>query len=332
MMALANAAKRLPGGLGQLAAQESARKSQIKGAALTSGLQTLAAEDKANAALQKAMIEKLSKSGELTTEDLGAGRTLYRNKQTGAPAGPPVVDPSISDAFLNSAFTPQVVKDDKGNTVGFESPYVNARPKTQSLVYDKQTASALEKEKSNLEFAIQSMDRTLGDIQGAYGPGSAITKLNNNIFVPVVPFTNPNLVAVEKKTKINSSIASAVKAVARTGDTGNIAVAEQNAARQLFGTDKPGDFFADPEINLKSFLTMRTELANRRLAIGSQLGYINQDVELSVPQTGTKNDPIPIEYVPYIKKQAGDNPTGSIYIKTPKGTVEQWSLSSKITE
>jgi hypothetical protein len=332
MMALANAAKGLPGGLGQLAAQESARKSQISGAALTSGLQSIAAEDKANAALQKEVYKQLAGKGELTTEDLGAGRTLYRNKQTGAPAGPPVVDPSISGAFLSSSFTPQVVKDDKGNPVGFESPYVNIRPKTQSLVYDKQTASALEKEKSNLEFAIQSMDRTLGDIQGAYGPRSAIIKLNNNIFVPVVPFTNPNLVAVEKKTKINSSIASAIKAVARTGDTGNIAVAEQNAARQLFGTDKPGDFFADPEINLKSFLTMRTELANRRLSIGSQLGYINQDVELSVPQTGTKNDPIPIEYAPYIKKQAGDNPTGSIYIKTPKGTVEQWSLSSKITE
>jgi hypothetical protein len=237
------------------------------------------------------------------------------------------VDPSISGAFLSSSFTPQVVKDDKGNAVGFESPYVNIRPKTQSLVYDKQTASALEKEKSNLEFAIQSMDRTLGDIQGAYGPGSAITKLNNNIFVPVVPFTNPNLVAVEKKTKINSSIANAVKAVARTGDTGNIAVAEQNAARQLFGTDKPGDFFADPEINLKSFLTMRTELANRRLAIGSQLGYINQDVELSVPNTGTKNDPIPADKLSYIVKLAGDNPKGSIYVAGPNG-VKPYPLST----
>ena len=334
MMALANAAKGLPGGLGQLAAQESARKSQIAGAALTSGLQTLAAEDKAAASLQKALIEKLSKSGELTTEDLGAGRTLYRNKQTGAPAGPPVVDPSISGAFLSSSFTPQVVNDDKGNPVGFESPYVTIKPKTQSIVYGKQAADNLEKEKSNLEFAIQSMDRTLGDIQGAYGPRSAISKLNNNIFVPVVPFslTSPNLMAVEKKTKINSSIASAVKAVARTGDTGNIAVAEQNAARQLFGTDKPGDFFADPEINLKSFLTMRTELANRRLAIGSQLGYINQDVELSVPNMGTKNDPIPLQYFSYIKKQAGDNPTGSIYVKTPEGAITQISLSENIKQ
>jgi len=57
MLALANAFKRLPAGFSQLAAEEQSRKTQVKGAALTSALQSMAAEDKTEGMIRKVLAE-----------------------------------------------------------------------------------------------------------------------------------------------------------------------------------------------------------------------------------------------------------------------------------
>jgi hypothetical protein len=325
MMALANAAKGLPGGLGQLAAQETARKSQIAGAALTSGLQTLAAEDKAEALLRRELLKKAASSGEVIPTDLGAGLTLYRGKQ-GDDRGA-VIDPKVSDSFIQSTYTPQVIKDNKGTVVGLSTPYARITGTTsQTINTDKGTRERLANEVGRQEAALRSIDTAIKDYTTAFGPGAFVTNLKNNTLVPVVPFLNPDVIAEKKRTQILSSFNTAAKAIARTGDTGNIAVAEQTAATSLLG-DKPGTFFSDPETALARMMAVRTDIANQRLTTAQQLGWVNQDIQLEVPNLGTKNDPIPVDKLSYVTNLARENPKGQVYIMTPKG-VQQVLLST----
>jgi hypothetical protein len=325
MMALANAAKGLPGGLGQLAAQETARKSQIAGAALTSGLQTIAAEDKAEALLRREILKKAASSGEIIPTDVGAGLTSYRGKQ-GDDRGA-VIDPKVSDSFIQSTYTPQVIKDDKGVVVGLSTPYARITGTTsQTINTDKGTRERLANEIGRQEAALRSIDTAIKDYTTAFGPGAFVTNLKNNTLVPVVPFLNPDVIAEKKRTQILTSFNTAAKAIARTGDTGNIAVAEQTAASALLG-DKPGTFFADPETALARMLTVRTDIANQRLTTAQQLGWVNQDIQLEVPNLGTKNDPIPVDKLSYVSNLAKENPKGQVYIMTPQG-VQQVLLST----
>jgi hypothetical protein len=325
MMALANAAKGLPGGLGQLAAQETARKSQIAGAALTSGLQTIAAEDKAEALLRREILKKAASSGEIIPTDLGAGLTSYRGKQ-GDDRGA-VIDPKVSDSFIQSTYTPQVIKDDKGVVIGLSTPYARITGTTsQTINTDKGTRERLANEVGRQEAALRSIDTAIKDYTTAFGPSAFITNLKNNTLVPVVPFLNPDVIAEKKRTQILSSFNTAAKAIARTGDTGNIAVAEQTAATSLLG-DKPGTFFSDPETALARMMAVRTDIANQRLTTAQQLGWVNQDIQLEVPNLGTKNDPIPMDKLAYVENLARENPKGQVYIMTPQG-VQQVLLST----
>jgi hypothetical protein len=317
MMALANAAKGLPGGLGQLAAQETARKSQIAGAALTSGLQNIAAEDKATAALQKEVYKQMVTKGELIPTDLGAGLTSYRGKQ-GDNRGMSV-DPIVTDSFLKSSYTPQVVKDKNGQVVGLDTPYAKVGGTTsQTVNLDKGTRERLSAEIGRQEAALRSIDSALTDYTTAFGPKAFVTNFKNNTLVPVSPL-DPNVVAEKKRTQILTAFNTAGKAIARTGDTGNIAVAEQKGADFILG-DKPGTFFSDPETALARIMSVRTDLANQRLTTAQQLGWVNQDIQLQVPNLGTKNDPIPQDKLSYVTNLAKANPNGYVYINTPKGT------------
>jgi hypothetical protein len=310
MMALANAFKRMPAGLSQLAAQEEARKTQVRGAALTSGLQTIAAEDKATAAIQRELIKKAVSAGEVVPTDRGAGLTSYVDKQ-GQPKGMQI-DPQIANSFLNSRFTPQVQKDKEGNVVGFDTPYARVGPTAQTLNLDKTTRERLANEVSRQESALAAIDDVIKEYSGAFGPKAFFSNLKNNVLVPVSPL-DPNVMTEQQRTKINMAINSATKAIARTGDTGNIAVAEQNAAASILG-DKPGTFFSDSQGALKRMMTVRTSLANQRLNTAAQLGWINQDVQLEVPNLGTPADPIPQEKLTYLKSLKQVNPNAQVYI------------------
>jgi hypothetical protein len=325
MMALANAAKGLPGGLGQLAAQETARKSQIAGAALTSGLQTIAAEDKAEALLRREILKKAASSGEVIPTDRGAGLTQYRGKQ-GDDRGM-VIDPAVVDSFLQSRTTPQVVKDKNGEVVGFNNPYVRVLPSSQTLNTDKTTRENLFRDLGNLDRAISTMDNSAKDIQNAYGPQAFVSNLKNNVLVPISPLS-PNLVTADARAKVLSSLNVASKAIARAGDTGNIAVAEQaNALKTLGDAANPNAFFSNPETALQAWMTARTNLINQKFIIANQLGFVKEDVVFDTPNLGTKNDPIPADKLSYVASLAKDNPKGQVYIMTPKG-VQQALLST----
>jgi len=310
MMALANAFKRVPAGLSQIAAQEEARKTQIRGAALTSGLQTISAEDKATAALQRELLKKAVTAGEVVPTDRGAGLTSYTDKQ-GQDKGMRL-DPQVANSFLNSRFTPQIKKDKDGNVVGFNTPYARVSESSQTINLDKSTRERLANEVSRQEAALAAIDDVIKEYSGAFGPKAFFSNLKNNVLVPVSPL-DPNVMTEQQRTKINMAINTATKAIAKTGDTGNIAVAEQNAAASILG-DKPGTFFSDSQGALKRMMTVRTSLANQRLSTASQLGWINQDVQLDVPNLGTPADPIPQDKLGYLTSLKQVNPNAQVYV------------------
>lgn len=310
MMALANAFKRVPAGLAQIAAQEDARKTQIRGAALTSGLQTISAEDKATALLQREILKKAITAGEVVPTDRGAGLTSYTDKQ-GQDKGMRL-DPQVANSFLNSRFTPQIKKDKDGNVVGFNTPYARVSESSQTINLDKSTRERLANEVSRQEAALAAIDDVIKEYSGAFGPKAFFSNLKNNVLVPVSPL-DPNVMTEQQRTKINMAINTATKAIAKTGDTGNIAVAEQNAAASILG-DKPGTFFSDSQGALKRMMTVRTSLANQRLSTASQLGWINQDVQLDVPNLGTPADPIPQDKLGYLTSLKQVNPNAQVYV------------------
>jgi hypothetical protein len=61
-------------------------------------------------------------------------------------------------------------------------------------------------------------------------------------------------------------------------------------------------------------MTVRTSLANQRLNTASQLGWLNQDVQLDVPNLGTASDPIPQDKMSYLKNMAKTFPNGQVYV------------------
>jgi DUF1009 family protein len=177
---------------------------------------------------------------------------------------------------------------------------------------DKGTRERLAGEVSRQEQALSAIDEAIREYTGAFGPKAFFSNLKNNVLVPVSPL-DPNVMTEQQRTKINMAMNIATKAIARTGDTGNIAVAEQAAAQSILG-DKPGTFFSDSEGALKRMMTVRTSLANQRLNTASQLGWLNQDVQLDVPNLGTASDPIPQDKMTYLKTMAKTFPNGQVYV------------------
>ena len=322
--AFARSAQGVPAGLSTIAAAEDQAKRQIKSAALTSGLQTIAAEDKQAADREKELIRSLKAKGDLVATDLGAGLTSYRTKD-GQPAAMRV-DETLTNSFLNSKFTPQAIKDDKGVVTGYDTPYARVGPQAQTVNLDKGTRERLASEVSRQEQALSAIDDAIKEYTGAFGPKAFFSNLRNNVLVPVSPL-DPNVMTEQKRTKINMAMNIATKAIARTGDTGNIAVAEQQAAQSILG-DKPGTFFSDSEGALKRMMTVRTSLANQRFNTASQLGWVNQEIMLDVPNLGTVSDPIPQDKMSYLKSAAKTFPNGQVFIINAQGQVKPAPLSS----
>ena len=154
----------------------------------------------------------MAKAGETETVDLGAGRTLYKKKSTGEPVQV-VVDKNITDSFLNSRFTPQLVENKEGKLVGFDTPYARILPKGQTIQPDKDTAVRLSGEISRQETAIAKLDDAIQMYTDtAFGPKAYFSNFKNNVLVPVTPL-KPNTLTEEQRTKINTAMNTAIKAI-----------------------------------------------------------------------------------------------------------------------
>jgi hypothetical protein len=117
-------------------------------------------------------------------------------------------------------------------------------------------------------------------------------------------------------------------ALAKSGDSGNIAVSERALAKGLTGKD-PAAFFADSELVMKNMMAIRTQLVNNYYRKSAQLGHTDYDIKMDIPNLGTANDPIPDSKNGYLDIIAASNPNAQLYIKDKTGKVTSMNLANR---
>ena len=322
---LARSAQGVPAGLSTIAAAEDQAKRQIKSAALTSGLQTIAAEDKAAADIAKAIATKTAQGQKMTYKDVGAGMSRVTDSN-GKLIGYDVQQ-SVKDEFLNDPVVPLSRVDDKNFAV--TNPYAKATPRPAPAVQTESLRAKIEDEQISSRDMVNLIDSTIQDIASIYGPGAWVTDFKNNIIVPVTPnlVASPDTDFEGKRSRVALTLKEITTALAKSGDTGNIAVSERALAKGLTGKD-PASFFADPELVMKNMLAIRTQLINNYYRKSAQLGHTDYDIKMDVPNLGTINDPIPQNKLSYLKSAANTFPDGQVFIINKQGQVKPAPLSS----
>jgi hypothetical protein len=320
----ARSAQGVPSGLSAIAAQEEANKRQIKSAALTSGLQTLAAEDKATSDLRRELVKKQASGQKVTYEDLGGGMSRVKDSN-GRQIGYEV-EQAVKDEFADNPMVPLKKISDKEYAV--TSPYAKVTPRPAATVKTSSLRKNIEGDMISAGDMVNMIDSTMKDIASVYGPGAWATDFKNNIIVP----TTPNLVASPdtdfeaRRANVAITLKRVNTALAKMGDTGNVAVYERKLVEKIGGKD-PASFFADPELVMKNMSAIRTFFANDFYRKGAQLGHTDYNIQLETPNLGTKNDPIPQDKLPYLRQLAETNPNGQVYVKFGK-TVEPVFLNT----
>jgi hypothetical protein len=322
--AFARSAQGVPSGLSAIAAAEDQAKRQIKSAALTSGLQTIAAEDKAAADIAKAIATKTAQGQKMTYEDLGAG--MSRVKDGNGKLIGHVVEQYAKDAFAENPIVPLKKVDEKN----YErtSPYAKITPNPAPTTLTKSIRDNIETQMISSGDMVNMIDNTMKDIASVYGPGAWATDFKNNIIVPVTPnlVASPNTDFEAKRANVGITLKQVNTALAKSGDSGNTAVYERKLVEKITGKD-PAAFFADPELIMKNMSAIRTFFANDYYRKGAQLGLTDYNIKLDVPNLGTQNDPIPQDKLPFLKQLAETNPNGQVYVKYGK-TVEPVLLNT----
>jgi hypothetical protein len=314
----ARSAQGVPAGLSTIAANEEQAKRQIKSAALTSGLQTIAAEDKATSDLRKELIKKQATGQKVTYEDLGGG--MARVKDSNGRQIGYEVEQAVKDEFAENPMVPLKKISDKEYAI--TSPYAKVTPKPAATVKTTALRKNIESDMISSGDMVNMIDNTMKDIASVYGPGAWATDFKNNIIVPVTPnlVASPNTDFEAKRANVSLALKRVNTALAKEGDTGNTAVYERKLVEKITGKD-PAAFFADPELIMKNMAAIRTHFANQYYRKGAQLGHTDYNIQLDVPNLGTINDPFPQDKLSYLRELAKTNPDGQVYVRYGK-TVE----------
>lgn len=327
--AFARSAQGVPAGLSAIAAAEQQADRQIKSAALTSGLQTIAAEDKAEADTRRKILEKMASGQKMSYEDLGAG--MSRVKDGNGKLIGHVVEQYAKDAFAENPIVPMKKVDEKN--YARTSPYAKITPNPPSTVLTKSIRDNIETDMISSGDMVSLIDNTMKDIASVYGPGAWWTDTKNNIIVPVAPnmVASPDTDFEGKRSNVALTLKRVNTALAKMGDPGPVGVYERKLAGALSGKD-PGSFFANPELVMKNMAGIRTFFANDYYRRAAQLGLTDYDIKLDVPNLGTRNDPIPYNKTDYFDTISAANPNATVYVKTKSGKIIQQNLSNRLPE
>jgi len=323
----ARSAQGVPAGLSTIAASEEQAKRQIKSAALTSGLQTIAAEDKAAADIAKAIATRAAQGQKMTYTDVGAGMSRVSDNN-GKLIGYEVQQ-SVKDEFLNDPIVPLRRVDEKNFAV--TNPYATATPRPAAAVQTEAIRKKLESDQISSRDVINLIDNTIADIASVYGPGAFLTDFKNNIIVPLAPnfVASPETDFEGKRSKVALTLKEITTNLAKSGDSGsNIAVAERALAKGLAGKD-PAAFFSDPELIMKNMMAIRTQFINNYYRRSAQLGHTDYNIKMDIPNLGTANDPIPENKSGYLDIIAASNPNAQLYIKDKTGKVTSMNLANR---
>jgi hypothetical protein len=332
-MALGEALSGIPAGMSTLAAQKAEREAKLKAAALSQAVEGVADEDKAARALQlealkgdyRILVEQAKGNKGAVIKDGGAGLRVAEDRNgsfLGYSVDPndPTVKRAVTSRFTLTPNNPFV-------TVGGEAPQT---PET-----DKGERIKITKKLRDLDEALGMLEGAKSQLTGAYGPGAWYSSFENNMLVPVSPL-NPNVADEAKKTAINQTLNRLMTKIASADTEGRTSVFAQEQVNSILPA-KAGQFFQDAEVNAARFNALQALIQNQRQETLGQLGYVTQEMTMSAPSTGTKNDPFVLgpdetsqqNMLRFLGGTIGKvtDPNALVYIRTPDGTVRPFKTS-----
>jgi len=332
-MALGEALSGMPAGLSTLAAQKAEREAKLKAAALSQAIEDVGEEDKAARALQlkmlegdyRILVEQAKNTGGAVIKDGGVGLRVSETKNgsfLGASIDPndPTVRRAVSSRYTLTPNNPFVM-------VGGEAPQA---PET-----DKASRVTLSKKLRDLDESLGILENIKSNLTGAYGPGAWYSSFENNMLVPVTPLS-PNVTDEAKKTSINQGLNRLMTKIASADTEGRTSVFAQEQVNAILPA-KAGTFFQDAEVNAGRFNALQALIQNQRQETLGQLGFVTQELTMTAPSTGTKNDPFVLgadataqqNMLRFLGGTIGKvtDPNALVYIRTPDGTVRPFKTS-----
>jgi hypothetical protein len=291
-MSLAKSLEGIPKGLATLAAQAKDRGLKIDTAALTQAIGDVNAEDAQEHAMQmkiaeyrgKLLVEQAKQKGNKLV-DLGAGLMRQETSNGSFVPGSHEVDqahPTLA-SMRNSRYT-----------VTSNNPFaIDNGPAATTLVTDVKAREKLLGAVSITDEIMLELDNIQRQAGKAYGPGAFISDVTNNLLVPLgSPIILPNEKLEGVKAAITSSRNALLGQLARAQEDGKISNQDkERIEEELKAFADPTAFFKDSQTAAAAIQGLRTNTINRRQRLMTQLGAVDRDYVLTIPPTGTSNNP-----------------------------------------
>ena len=334
-MAIGEAAAGIPKGFAALVAQAKDRDLKIKSTALSQAFSDVQEQDKYAQQLKvklldgdiRIMLEQAKKGGAIV-EDGGAGLRVAKTKD-GSFLGVSI-DPK--DPTVQSALSSRNTLRDTDN------PFVENRGQAPATVEtDKAARGKLTAELRALDNNLKTLENLKGTYAQLYSPGTWFQDKVNNLLVPVSGgLIRPDIDQADAAQRIQTGMNGLMKNLAASGDSGRIAVQEQEWARQTAeNISNPSAFFQNKELAAKGFVSLEAGIRNARQQLLTQLGYENNDYVMRTPNTGTQNDPfvVPADkdsqriMFNFLGSTIGkmQDSKAMVYVKMPNNTIQQFN-------
>jgi len=321
-MAIGEAAAGIPKGFAALVAQAKDRDLKIKSTALSQAFSDVQEQDKYAQQTKlkvldgdfRLLLEQAKKGGGIL-EDGGGGLRIAKTKDgsfLGVSIDPK--DPTVQNA-VQSRFT---LRDT-------DNPFVENRgPAPSSVETDKGERIKLTAQLRAFDNNLKVLENLKGTYAELYSPGTWFNDKVNNLLVPISGgLIRPDVNQAAAAQQIQTSMNSLMKNIAAAGDSGRVAVQEQEWARQTAESiSDPTAFFQNKELAAKGFVTLEAGMRNARQQLLTQLGYENNDFVMRIPNTGTQNDPFVVPKDPEERQRMRTFLSSTIgRIQDPKATV-----------
>ena len=321
-MAIGEAAAGIPKGFAALVAQAKDRDLKIKSTALSQAFSDVQEQDKYAQQLKMKVLDgdfrlllEQAKKGGGVVKDGGGGLRIAETKDgsfLGVSIDPK--DPTVQNA-VQSRFT---LRDT-------DNPFVENRgPPPSSVETDKGERIKLTAQLRAFDNNLKVLENLKGTYAELYSPGTWFNDKVNNLLVPISGgLIRPDVNQAAAAQQIQTSMNSLMKNIAAAGDSGRVAVQEQEWARQTAeNISDPTAFFQNKELAAKGFVTLEAGMRNARQQLLTQLGYENNDFVMRIPNTGTQNDPFVVPKNPEERQRMRTFLTSTIgRIQDPKATV-----------
>jgi hypothetical protein len=291
-MSLAKSLGGIPKGLATLAAQAKDRGLKIDTATLTQAIGDVNTEDAQEHALrlqlakdQGRLLVAMAKQKGNKLVNLFAGLTVEETPDGGYVPGSYRVDkahPTLT-SMRESRYT-----------VTSNNPFaIDNGPAATTLVTDEKAREKLLGAMSVTDAVMLELDNIQRLARKAYGPGAFISDVTNKVIIPLgSPILLPNEELESVKAAITSSKNSLLGSLARAQEEGKISNQDkERIEEELEAFSDPTAFFKDSQTAAAAIQGLRTNTINRRQRLMTQLGAVDRDYVLTIPPTGTSNNP-----------------------------------------